>query len=56
MHQSKPVVDLIQRLGLSQEQISSGQQVGIEMLYDLAFGVQIEVDEDIAAENQVKTP
>ena len=53
MDQAERLIDLEQRFGVSQEKIAPGQQVGIEMLNDPAFGGQIEIDQDIAAEDDV---
>ncbi len=53
MHQMKSVVHLVQRFGVAQKEITAGQQVGIEVLHHFPFRVQIEVDEHIAAEDQV---
>src|SRR5579864_5462425 len=53
MHQLKPVVHLVERFGVSKKQISAGQQVGIKLLHYFALRTEVEVDQNIAAEDQV---
>src|ERR1022692_40011 len=38
---------------MSQEKVAAGQQIGIKVLYDTALRSQVEVDQHIAAENDV---
>src|SRR5437899_64998 len=54
MDQPERIVHLEQRFGLSQEEIAPGQQTGIKMLHDAALRSQVEVNQDIAAENNVE--
>ncbi len=54
MDQPERIVHLEQRFGLSQEKVAPGQQTGIKMLHDTALRSQVEVNQDIAAENNVE--
>ena len=54
MDQPKRLVRLEQRFGQSQKRVASGEQIRIKMLNDTALGGQVEVDQHIAAENDVE--
>jgi hypothetical protein len=55
MHQPKRVVHLVQRFSMPQKQVSAGQQIGEEMLHHSALRSQIEINQHIAAENNIDT-
>src|ERR1700693_6610714 len=52
--QPKRLLHLEQRFGLSQEKVASGQKTRIEMMHDTALGGQVEVDQHIAAEDDIE--
>ena len=54
MDQAKVVRHSVERLGMSQEQISVGQKIVVEVLNHPPFGNQIEINEHVAAENDVE--
>src|SRR5258708_22626677 len=54
MDQPEGMVHLEQRFGLSQEKVAPGQQTGIKMLHDTSLRSQVEVDQHVAAENNVE--
>src|ERR1700674_170869 len=54
MDQPKRLVRLEQRFGQSQKRVASGEQIRIKMLNDTALGGQVEVDQHIAAEDEVE--
>ncbi len=51
--QPEGLVNLKQRLRMSQEEIASGKQVGIKMLDDAPLRGQIEVDQNIATKDDI---
>ena len=53
MNEFELVTDPIERLGMAQEQISVRLEVGVEVLDDTALGIQIEIDQDVGAKDQV---
>jgi len=53
MDQLELVVGSVERFRMAQEEISVGLQVIVEVLDHLAFGVEIEVDQDVGAEDHV---
>ena len=54
MDQPKRIVHPEQRFGLSQEKVASRQQIRNKILHDTAPGGQVEVDQHIAAEDDVE--
>src|SRR5271169_3757793 len=54
MDEAKVVAHSVERFGVAEEQISVGQEVVIEVLDHAAFGRQIEIDENVAAEDNVQ--
>jgi hypothetical protein len=55
MDQLKAIIDVVQRFSVPEKEITAGQNIGIQMLHHLALGIQVEVDEYIAAEDKIDT-
>ncbi len=53
MHEAELVGDLVERFGMAQEEVAGGLETGEEMLDDLALGGEVEIDEHVAAEDEV---
>src|SRR5579863_8414293 len=53
VHQPEIVANSKQRFGMSKEKVSMRQKVVVEVLNDALLGRDVEIDQDIAAKNNV---
>jgi hypothetical protein len=53
MNEPELVIDVVERLGLPEKQISMGKKVLVEVFNHAPFRREIEVNENIAAEDHI---
>jgi hypothetical protein len=56
MNQPELIIDVIERLGLPEKQVSMGEKVLVEVFNHAPFGSDIEINENIAAEDDIQAP
>ena len=55
MNQAEFIAHPVERFGVAQEQISVGQKIVVEVLDHAPLGGQVEIDQNVAAEDNVET-
>src|ERR1700690_1464936 len=55
MHQAEVFAEAVQRLGVPQQQVPVGQQIGVEVLQHLLLGSGVKVDQHVAAQDQIQS-
>jgi hypothetical protein len=56
MNQPELIIDVVERLGLPEKQVSMGEKVLVEVFNHAPFRGEVEVNENIAAEDHIHAP